>query len=55
MKVAQQKIEQCFKKLYKIIIKNNLTLQRVFSDFDKAKKGYLTFDQFKNMLQKLSK
>lgn len=38
-----------------MILKNNLTLQRVFSDFDKAKKGYLTLSEFKHMLQKLSK
>lgn len=38
-----------------MIVKNNLTLLRVFSDFDKSRKGFLTFNEFKNMLQKLSK
>ena len=36
-------------------MKNNLTLQRVFSDFDNAKKRYLSLSEFKFMLQKLSK
>lgn len=36
-------------------MKNNLSLRKVFSDFDRDKKGYLIFDEFKSMLQKLSK
>ena len=30
-----------------MIEKNKLTLRRVFSDFDKSKKGYMTFNDFK--------
>jgi len=37
---TSNKIKNCFEKLYKIITKNNLTLWRVFNDFDK-KKGSL--------------
>ncbi len=36
-----EKIKNCFSKLNKIIIKNNLSLWKVFNDFDK-KKGSLT-------------
>ena len=38
-----------------MIDKNNLSLRRVFNDFDKARKGYLIFQQFKDMTQKLLK
>ena len=37
------------------MVKNKLKLHRVFKDFDKPKKGYLTLDEFRSMLQKLSK
>ena len=37
------KLLKFFKRLYKMIVKNKLSLKRVFNDFDKAKKGYLNF------------
>jgi Ca2+-binding EF-hand superfamily protein len=52
---AEQKMRACFTKLNKIIVKNNLSLGRVFRDFDKKKKGYLTYEDFKTMTLKLSK
>lgn len=39
---AQQKLTNCFTRLYKIVQKNKMTLQRVFSDFDKQKDGKLS-------------
>ncbi len=36
-------------------MKNNLSLKKVFNDFDKLKKGNLNFIQFKTMVQKMSK
>ena len=38
-----------------MIEKNKLTLKRVFNDFDKAKKGYLNFQEFKELSQKMLK
>jgi hypothetical protein len=41
---TKEKIKACFVKLSKIIVKNKLSLRKVFNDFDKKKKGYLTFE-----------
>jgi Ca2+-binding EF-hand superfamily protein len=46
------KIQNCFQKLYGIINKNGLTLQRVFGEFD-AKQGSLTLTQFALLVRKL--
>ena len=40
---VEAKLLTFFKRLNKMIQKNNLTLQRIFNDFDKAKKGYLNY------------
>ena len=40
---AFEKLKEVFIKLHKIILKNNLSLKRVFNDFDKQKKGNLNF------------
>ena len=49
---CNQKIKGCFQKLHRIIRKNNLTLWKVFSDFDK-KKGSLTLQQFGTLMKKI--
>ena len=40
---VETKMIKFFKRLHKMIDKNNLSLRRVFNDFDKARKGYLIF------------
>lgn len=40
---VEAKLIKFFNRLYRLIEKNNLTLKRIFSDFDKSKKGYLIF------------
>lgn len=40
---VETKLIKFFNRLYRLIEKNNLTLKRIFSDFDKSKKGYLIF------------
>ena len=40
---VEAKMIKFFKRLHKMIDKNNLSLRRVFNDFDKARKGYLIF------------
>lgn len=40
---VEVKLIKFFNRLYRLIEKNNLTLKRIFSDFDKSKKGYLIF------------
>jgi len=42
----------CFKKLHSIISKNNLSLWKVFSDFDK-KNNCLREDDFKALIRKI--
>lgn len=46
------KIQNCFQKLYGIINKNGLTLQRVFGEFD-LKQGSLSLSQFALLVRKL--
>lgn len=52
---AAERLKAFFVKLHKIIIKHNLTLKRVFNDFDPQRKGNLTVTEFKTMLQKMVK
>ena len=52
---VQSKMVKFFTRLYRMIEKNKLTLKKVFNDFDKSKKGYLIYPQFKEMAQKLLK
>ena len=52
---VEGKLISFFKRLRKMIEKNKLSLQRIYNDFDRAKKGYLNYQQFKNMLQKIGK
>ena len=52
---AAERLKTFFVKLHKIIVKHNLTLKRVFNDFDPQRKGNLTVNEFKTMLQKMSK
>ena len=40
---VETKVIKFFKRLCKMIEKNNLSLRRVFNDFDKARKGYLVY------------
>lgn len=40
---VEAKVIKFFKRLCKMIEKNNLSLRRVFNDFDKARKGYLVY------------
>jgi Ca2+-binding EF-hand superfamily protein len=44
-----------FIKLHKVIERNKLTLQKVFSDFSKQRKGSLNFVEFRTMVQKMCK
>lgn len=52
---VQQKIHNCFSRLFKIIVKNQMTLQKVFNDFDKQKDGKLSENEFFKMMNKLDK
>jgi len=47
---TQQRIYNCFTRLYKIITKNKMTLQKVFNDFDKKKDGNLSSIEFQKMM-----
>lgn len=51
----QLKVSKCFTRLYRIIKKNNISLRKVFNDFDKSKEGKLSEKQFIHMMQKLDK
>jgi len=53
---AKEKLENFFIRLKKIIVRNGLSLRRVFNDFDTNDiKGQLSFEEFKYMVQKISK
>jgi len=52
---VQQRISNCFARLYRIIVKNKMSLQKVFNDFDKQKDGKLSETEFIRMMEKLDK
>ena len=52
---VQTLLVKFFTRLFKMINRNKLSLRRVFNDFDKARKGYMIFSEFKEMIQKVVK
>ena len=49
----ENKIFQCFNRLYIILIKKKISLYQVFEVYDKEKSGELSLDQFSKIIRKL--
>ena len=49
----EEKILHCFNRLYLILTKKNLTLNKVFEVFDKSKTGSLNFPEFTKIINKV--
>ena len=44
---------RCFERLYLILMKKKVTLNKVFDVYDKDKNGVLDFEEFSKIIQKL--